>query len=208
MTIINRINNLSNEFFNFTYNYGNTIIRIVPILIKNIIKKKKNIQMITQGSDIKSTKLLFSKPNYIIDNIYIGSSFNAANLDLLNNYRITDIINLTENTENFYNNEFNYFNYTFINEDITIEDINNILDSIKNTMDNVLIHCLYGTNYSVFIIVCYLLRYKNMEVDNSLNLISNKRNYINFSKKLYDKLQEYYLFIKNNILYENTDFIV
>jgi protein-tyrosine phosphatase len=69
-------------------------------------------------SNFDKFKNYIDNPVNIIDNIYIGSAYNAANYYLLKENNIGLIVNITEEIQNYFPDNFEYYN-------ISILDINN-----------------------------------------------------------------------------------
>ena len=68
----------------------------------------------------------FNDPVHIIDNIYLGNAYNAANYNNLKDLNIKIIINVTKEIQNYYPEDFHYYN-------IKIMDTNNeIFDEFNN----------------------------------------------------------------------------
>ncbi len=88
--------------FDKVYNFGSpsdTTDRLYPIVSK-----------------YNQSLMFFSDPVRIIDNIYLGSAFNANKFKQLTDLGITHIINVTKEISNYYPNDFKYTKYE-INDD-------------------------------------------------------------------------------------------
>ena len=55
-----------------------------------------------------------------------------------------------------------------------------------------LIHCLVGRSRSVTIVMAYLMKYHDMDVDQALKYVVDKRSYANPSITLLNSLREMY----------------
>ena len=159
--------------------------------VKNIIRLNSNIDKITQ------INCFFSDPIHIIDNIYLGSAFNAASYYKLEKYNIKTIINVTSEISNYYPDNFEYKNYLIldINEDSIegyLEDsynyINKNLYPIEDNK-NILIHCFMGASRSASILTYYIMKKYNKSFDEAVNFISNKRNIVNLNTTFADEIK-------------------
>lgn len=134
------------------------------------------------------------KPTLIIDNIYVGSSFNAASTALIHEFNFKYIINVTTNVPN-YHKDVTYFN-------IPIEDNNNdlidkylldvynkILEFKSNDDGNILIHCFVGASRSVSVALFYLMKNKEMNLEDALTFIKEKRYLVHPSETLLESLK-------------------
>lgn len=133
----------------------------------------------------------FSEPTHIIDNIYIGSAFNAASYDVLKKYNISIILNITNEISEYYPNDFVYKTYKIYDDnkdDITkyLSDSYNYIE--ENKERNILVHCYMGASRSVSIVINYLMKKHNMSFNNALDYIKEKRPSINPSIKYVENL--------------------
>src|SRR3989304_7027393 len=65
------------------------------INISEINEEGKKKRILKNAGIIKEYTNFFTEPSYIIDNIYLGSAFNAASYETLIKYNIKIIINVT-----------------------------------------------------------------------------------------------------------------
>jgi len=132
----------------------------------------------------------FSDPTHIIDNIYLGSAYNAASFYTLKDLNIKKIINVTQEISQYYSEDFEYKTYKLY--DNNFDDISDFLDDaynyINNTTDNILVHCYMGSSRSATIIVYYLMKKYNMSLDESINFVRTKRNIVNLTTKFKNEL--------------------
>ena len=109
------------------------------------------------------------KPKQLIDkigsNLYIGNVHAAMNVDLLCQYNITHIVNVTVDKSNFFENK------GYVYHRIPIEDQRNEANNLKSMLpdalkfidenvkmgNNVLIHCNAGTSRSATVLLAYIM---------------------------------------------------
>jgi protein-tyrosine phosphatase len=134
----------------------------------------------------------FSNPTHIIDNIYLGSAFNAASYQTLKNLNIKHIINVTQEITPYFKqyNDFDYKIYKLY--DNNDDNINIYLDDsynyIENCSNNILIHCYMGSSRSATIVIHYLMKKYNMTLEQSIIFVKEKRNIINLTEKFKEEL--------------------
>lgn len=131
----------------------------------------------------------YFEPVFVIDNIFIGSAFNAASSAIIHKFNIKYIVNVTTNISNYFSD------VTYVN--VKIEDNNS--DSIddfliptydklvefKNKHDgNTLVHCYFGASRSVCIMLFYLMKMYNMELYDALEFMKTKRYLIHPTESL------------------------
>ena len=142
---------------------------------------------------------LFTKPTHIIDNIYIGNAYNAADYYTLKKLGIKKIVNVSEEISNYFPSEFEYYNIKVLdNEDgrlkphynkfISFTNQSNKSEDNKDNGNNILVHCFMGSSRSATLVVLYLMRNHHMTFEDAYKFIKNKRNIVNlntmFAKEL------------------------
>ena len=143
----------------------------------------------------------FDKPTHIIDNIFLGSAFNAGSYITLKKLDIKVIFNVTHEISNSYNKEFKYHKYgIYDNNQTSIEKkldkiYNDILKYKKDT--NILIHCYMGASRSVSVVIYYLIRKYNMSVDDEIDYVKNRRKIIKISYRFAKDLAKYQIIFQN-----------
>jgi protein-tyrosine phosphatase len=132
----------------------------------------------------------FSNPTHIIDNIYLGSAFNAASYNTLTNLNIKKVINVTQEISPYFNQNLEYKTYKLY--DNNLDNISNYLDDsyeyIMNTKDNILIHCYMGSSRSATIVIYYLMRKYDMTLEQAIKFVKEKRNIVNPTNKFIEEL--------------------
>jgi protein-tyrosine phosphatase len=164
-------------------------------LNNNNIPYKKRI--FTPKSKIDQIQTFFSDPTHIIDNIYLGSAFNASNYNSLKRLDIGFVINMTNEISNYYENEIKYKKYgLYDNNKQSITDYleltyNEIIKfQRENPNKNILIHCFMGASRSASILTYYLYKKHNYSVNDAIIYIKNKRDVVNLTVLFYNELCE------------------
>lgn len=134
----------------------------------------------------------FSKPTHVIDNIYLGSAYNAANYSQLCELNIKVILNVTKEVSIFFPDDFIYEKIDISDnddQDIT-EHLSRSYEFIdKNKDKNIFIHCKMGASRSVSVLIYYLIIKYSMTVDEALNFVKNKRIIVNPNAKFIDEIK-------------------
>lgn len=128
---------------------------------------------------------MISEPSHIIDNIYLGSAFNAASLGILLKHEISVIFNMTNEITNYFPNDFIYHKYE-LNDDNKdsicnhLENIYNLIVNYQTTIGgNIFIHCYMGRSRSASIVIYYIMKKLNYSFDDALDYILEKRPIVN-----------------------------
>jgi atypical dual specificity phosphatase len=114
--------------------------------------------------------VFFKSPTHIIDNIYLGSAFNAASYYKLKKLNIGLVINMTREISMYYPNDFIYKQYDLYdnNRESIKEYLEKALADIydyqkQNPEKNILIHCFMGASRSATLVAYYLMREFNID---------------------------------------------
>lgn len=133
----------------------------------------------------------FSYPTYICDNIYLGSAFNAASYDTLQELDIKVVLNITKEITNHYPDDITYLRYDIYDnnkhsiEKHLEESYQDIKHHQENTEGNILVHCYMGRSRSVSVILYYLMMTKKKDngdsftFDDAMKFVKDKRPIIN-----------------------------
>lgn len=133
----------------------------------------------------------FEGPTHIIDNIYLGSAFNAATKNTLKDLNIKVIINVSKEITNYFDDEFIYHQYDLYdnNEHSILKHLIEAYKQIRyhqqHTEGNILIHCFMGASRSASVVLYYLMKHKKHDdghiysFDDALNFIRSMRVIVN-----------------------------
>ena len=169
----------------------------------NTVKRMNESQYL-----IKDIYNLSNSINLIIDNIYIGNAYSSSNYYILNENNIGLIVNVTEEIPNYYenfNNEFEYIQIKIKDHndkslfeylELSLSKINTYIKNHPNK--NILIHCYMGASRSATILSAYLIKYYNLNVEDSIQLIKSKRDLVNINTSFIEDLNQFYITQQNN----------
>jgi len=160
----------------------------------NLTNKKR---IFTPKSKLNQIQTFFSEPTYIIDNIFLGSAFNASNYNSLKNNNIGLIINMTNEISNYYEDEIEYKKYgLYDNNAQPIKQFFDkaLLDILEfqqyNPTKNILVHCFMGASRSASIVAYYIHKKHNKNINDAIIFMKNKRIVVNPTVLFYNQLLE------------------
>ena len=136
--------------------------------------------------------LITSDANKIIDNLYLGSAFNAADYNWLKQYNIKLIINVTPCISNYYENEIEYYNYNTLdlNSGSLLAFYDLFYDLIEKNQDKqILVHCFAGKSRSAALMLYYLMRKYQWQYDTALAYLKQRRPEINLNVVFVNEIQ-------------------
>jgi len=132
-------------------------------------------------------------PAHIIDNLYLGSAYNAASFYRLKEiYKINIIINATKEISNYYPNDFFYKNYDLadVNDDSISKHLKDAYNFIELNKDKkILIHCFMGASRSASLMCYYIMKKYNRSLDEVVDFIVEKRKIVNINTTFADELK-------------------
>lgn len=136
---------------------------------------------------------LLHEPSLIVDNLYLGSAFNAADQVWLEKNQIRVIINVTESISNFFPDKYTYYNFEA--EDLDDGSLENYYENFISTVksyphDPILVHCYAGRSRSAALILYYLIKEKDMTLTQALEFLRSKRSLINLNQKFVQEIQD------------------
>jgi len=119
-------------------------------------------------------------PAEVLPGFYLGSIGAAFNKKVLEEHKIEHILCCCAGVKEAYPTLFTYKMLKLLDkptEDITqyFEDSSDHIHDILSKGQKVLVHCFAGKSRSTTIMMSYLIKYKNMTVDEALALIRTKR---------------------------------
>ena len=181
------------------FSHGKSILRVSPLFLKRLLNGhiSESREAYFESLPEDNVYAFFGEPVCIIDNIYLGSSYHAANWDWLTTNNIKTIVNAALEVDNFFSDDLEYISGYSIRDNglESFTNIDTLVDQIREkhtrVEGNTLVHCLVGRSRSVTIIIAYLMKYHRMTVEDSIKHIVSKRSYANPSLKLVQNLNEY-----------------
>ena len=133
----------------------------------------------------------WGSPIHIVDNIYLGSAFNAADYETLKKNNIKIIMNATKEISDYYPKYFSYYRYKLYDNNkhrikkYLEKSYEDIIYNQQNTQGNILIHCFMGASRSASIVIYYLMRTmkhddgKPFSFDDAVGFLKEKRIVVN-----------------------------
>jgi Leucine-rich repeat (LRR) protein len=135
----------------------------------------------------------FTFPDKILDNLFLGGIKSTFNDYVFQYYNIDTVLTVARNLDIFIIDNVNYEEYNI--DDIIGAKINfTILEKIHQFLTNgriCLVHCFAGISRSPTVIIAYIMKYHNMNLNSAFNFVKSKRNKIVPNDGFWEQLVEY-----------------
>jgi len=132
----------------------------------------------------------------IFDFLFLGSEWNASNLEELNSNGVTHILNITREIDNFFPAVFKYLNIREWDVEETDllkywDETYNFIHGAKQMGGKVLVHCKMGISRSASTVCSFAMKYFGWSLSRALSHTKERRGIINPNTGFREQLQIY-----------------
>ncbi|XP_044051204.1 protein phosphatase Slingshot homolog 1 isoform X2 [Siniperca chuatsi] len=136
------------------------------------------------------------KATLIFDHVYLGSEWNASNLEELQETGVGYILNVTREIDNFFPGTFSYHNIRVYDEDATDllahwNDTYNFIVKAKKNHSKCLVHCKMGVSRSASTVIAYAMKEFGWSLEKAYNFVKQKRSITRPNPGFMRQLAEY-----------------
>ncbi|KAK5900918.1 hypothetical protein CgunFtcFv8_025838 [Champsocephalus gunnari] len=136
------------------------------------------------------------KPTLIFDHVYLGSEWNASNLEELHECGVGYILNVTREIDNFFPGMFSYHNVRVYDEDATDllahwNDTYHFMVKAKKNNSKCLVHCKMGVSRSASTVIAYAMKEFGWPLEKAYNFVKQKRSIAQPNASFMRQLAEY-----------------
>ncbi|XP_026874367.2 protein phosphatase Slingshot homolog 3 [Electrophorus electricus] len=147
-------------------------------------------------NEMMVTMAQMDKPSKILDYLYLGSEWNAANFEELQKNNVGYILNVTMEIDNFYPESFTYMNVRVYDVEATdlLAHWNNTYMFINDARKHgqaVLVHCKMGVSRSASTVMAFLMKQQGWGLDHALNYVRERRPIVQPNDSFFRQLQIY-----------------
>ncbi|KAM3852090.1 protein phosphatase Slingshot homolog 3 isoform 5-T5 [Vipera latastei] len=119
-------------------------------------------------------------PSKIFDYLYLGSEWNAANLEELQKNRVSHILNVTREIDNFFPEHFTYMNVRIYDEEASQllpywKETHSFISDVRTQGSRVLVHCKMGVSRSGSTVVAYAMKEYGWSLERALAHVRERR---------------------------------
>ena len=146
-------------------------------------------------------KNIMDKYNKIIDNLYIGNHESPIDTDFLKENNIKLIINCTKSYSYNVKDDIQMIRLCITdfnspeNNIILANNVDKILEIMHIDLscnEGVLVHCHMGQQRSAMVVVCYLMKYHKMNLNDAIKEVKNKRKFSFLPEITFEDFLKYY----------------
>jgi serine/threonine protein kinase len=126
----------------------------------------------------------------VLDFLYLGSEWNSSNLSELKRDGVTDILNLSGESPNYYPTQFQYHNVRIdrndpdFSFDTYLAQIYQIFEKARLNNKIVLVHSYLGVGRSVAFVIAYLMKHEKWPLSKAFKHVKDRRPFIQVSRQL------------------------
>uniref|UniRef100_A0A8C8VIJ2 protein-serine/threonine phosphatase n=1 Tax=Pelusios castaneus TaxID=367368 RepID=A0A8C8VIJ2_9SAUR len=120
------------------------------------------------------------RPSKIFDHLYLGSEWNAANLEELQRNRISHILNVTREIDNFFPALFTYMNVRLYDEEASQllpywKETYHFISTVRAQKSRVLVHCKMGVSRSASTVIAYAMKEYGWTLEQAFRHVRERR---------------------------------
>ncbi|KAL0965641.1 hypothetical protein UPYG_G00283860 [Umbra pygmaea] len=136
------------------------------------------------------------KATQIFDHLYLGSEWNASNLEELRDCGVGYILNVTREIDNFFPATFSYHNIRVYDEETTDllshwNETYNFIVRAKKNQSKCLVHCKMGVSRSASTVIAYAMKEYGWSLEKAYNFVKQKRSIARPNASFMRQLAEY-----------------
>ncbi|KAG7479029.1 phosphatase Slingshot-like 2 isoform X1 [Solea senegalensis] len=135
-------------------------------------------------------------PTEIFEHVYLGSEWNASNMEELQNSGVRYILNVTREIDNFFPGMFEYHNIRVYDEEATnlLEYWNEtykFITKAKKAGAKCLVHCKMGVSRSASTVIAYAMKEYGWDLDTAFDYVKERRAVTKPNPSFMKQLEEY-----------------
>ncbi|XP_068600318.1 protein phosphatase Slingshot homolog 2b isoform X2 [Brachionichthys hirsutus] len=135
-------------------------------------------------------------PTEIFDHVFLGSEWNASNLEELQNSGVQYILNVTREIDNFFPGVFEYHNIRVYDEEATDllaywNDTYKFISRAKKSGSKCLVHCKMGISRSAATVIAYAMKEYGWDLKRAFDYVKERRAVTKPNRSFMRQLEEY-----------------
>ncbi|XP_024299326.2 protein phosphatase Slingshot homolog 2 isoform X2 [Oncorhynchus tshawytscha] len=135
-------------------------------------------------------------PTEIFDHVYLGSEWNASNLEELQTSGVRYILNVTREIDNFFPGVFEYHNIRVYDEEATNlleywNDTYKFITKARKAGAKCLVHCKMGVSRSASTVIAYAMKEYGWDLESAFDYVKERRGVTKPNPSFMKQLEEY-----------------
>uniref|UniRef100_A0A3Q1GLS0 protein-serine/threonine phosphatase n=1 Tax=Acanthochromis polyacanthus TaxID=80966 RepID=A0A3Q1GLS0_9TELE len=135
-------------------------------------------------------------PTEIFDHVFLGSEWNASNLEELQKSGVQYILNVTREIDNFFPGMFEYHNIRVYDEEATDllaywNDTYKFISRAKKAGSKCLVHCKMGISRSAATVIAYAMKEYGWDLKKAFDYVKERRTVTKPNPSFMRQLEEY-----------------
>ncbi|XP_041863815.1 protein phosphatase Slingshot homolog 2b isoform X2 [Melanotaenia boesemani] len=135
-------------------------------------------------------------PTEIFDHVFLGSEWNASNLEELQKSGVQYILNVTREIDNFFPGVFEYHNIRVYDEEATDllaywNDTYKFISRAKKSGSKCLVHCKMGISRSAATVIAYAMKEFGWDLKKAFDYVKQRRTVTKPNPSFMRQLEEY-----------------
>ncbi|XP_061103832.1 protein phosphatase Slingshot homolog 1-like isoform X2 [Conger conger] len=135
-------------------------------------------------------------PTEIFEHVYLGSEWNASNLEELQTSGVRFILNVTREIDNFFPGLFEYHNIRVYDEEATDllaywNDTYKFISKAKKAGAKCLVHCKMGVSRSASTVIAYAMKEYGWDLGQAFDYVKERRGVTKPNPSFMRQLEEY-----------------
>ncbi|TRY98361.1 hypothetical protein DNTS_021787 [Danionella cerebrum] len=136
------------------------------------------------------------RPTEIFEHVFLGSEWNASNLEELQNTGVQYILNVTREIDNFFPGLFEYHNIRVYDEEATDllaywNDTYKFISRAKKAGAKCLVHCKMGVSRSASTVIAYAMKEYGWDLEQAFEYVKDRRAVTKPNPSFMRQLEEY-----------------
>ncbi|XP_059481156.1 protein phosphatase Slingshot isoform X2 [Neocloeon triangulifer] len=132
----------------------------------------------------------------VFEHVYLGSEWNASNLEELQKNGVGHILNITREIDNFFPGTFNYLNVRVYDDEKTDllrhwDNTFRYINRARQDGSKVLVHCKMGVSRSASVVIAYAMKAYNWNLPQAIEFVKQKRSCIKPNTAFMSQLETY-----------------
>nr|AAH80117.2 SSH protein [Xenopus laevis] len=136
------------------------------------------------------------RPSEIFPYLYLGSEWNASNLEELQKNKVSHILNVTREIDNFFPELFMYLNIRVLDEENTNlmqywKETHAFITTARHQGSRVLVHCKMGVSRSASTVIAYAMKEYEWTLETAIRHVKERRSIVQPNAGFMRQLQTY-----------------